>query len=175
MNQNRFKKKLFQGVLHFLLMWGLSLLLPRSIHALSLSVKIPEEHVEVVAGKRAYFSVEIKYPENNMRKDLRLEYQIKKDDQIVAESKVLKAVETQISFMDYVVVPDSSKKGLYTISVKITDYEDLSEEVSTTFEVITKEKTHQQFVYVILIAIVILGVVISLQIQSLRQLFKHSK
>ena len=51
---------------------------------------------------------------------------------MIAQSKVLKAIETQASFMDFIVIPESAKPGMHIIKVKITDYEGLSEEVEAS-------------------------------------------
>ena len=69
------------------------------VSALSVVVHVPEKYVSVVAGERFYFEVEVKYPENPSRKDLSLEYKIlTRDGDVIAQSKVLKAIETQASF-----------------------------------------------------------------------------
>jgi len=104
---------------------------------LSIVVNVPEKYTDVIAGERFYFEIEIKYPENPSRKDLRLNYEIlTQDGEIIAQSKVLKAVETQASFMDFIVIPESADSGLHIIKVKISDYEILSEEVEASFQVI---------------------------------------
>ena len=150
----------------------LFLIAPSQVHALSVTITVPEKYAEVNAGDRAYFSIELKYPENQTRKDLKLEYQIRKDGELIAESKVLKAVETQASFIDYIVIPDSAKSGLYTVSVKIADYEKLNEEISATFKVVEKTNQFQMYFYIILAAIAILGTIISFEIHSLRKYLK---
>ena len=76
-----------------------------SVSALSIVVHVPEKYTDVVAGERFYFEIEIKYPENPSRKDLRLNYEIMKDNEVIAQAKVLKAIETQASFMDFIVIP----------------------------------------------------------------------
>lgn len=138
--------------------------------ALSISVYVPEKYTVVEAGERLYFEIDIKYPENSKRKDLRLTYQIKKDGQLIAESKFLKAVETQASFMDFLVMPEGSKKGLYTINVVVSDYESLREEVSATFNVIaSKQKEIQIYFFIILGVIILVTVLISAQIWIIRR------
>ena len=107
-----------------------------SVSALSVVVHVPEKYTDVQAGERFYFEIEIKYPENPSRKDLRLNYEILKDDEVIAQSKVLKAIETQASFIDFIVIPESAEKGLHTIKVKIADYEELNEEIEASFHVI---------------------------------------
>jgi hypothetical protein len=155
--------------LNLLLIFILALFLfPRSqILALSASVHVPEKYTDVLAGERFYFEVEIKYPENISRKDLRLEYDIKKAGEIISQSKFLKAVETQASFMDYVVIPESAEAGLYEIVVKISDYQALSEETSTSFNVKSKDNSLFYYFLVLLGAIGVFGVFVVIEIRKL--------
>ena len=127
-------------------------------YALNIDVHVPEKYTDVEAGERFYFEIEIKYPENPSRKDLRLEYVIKKDDEVIAESKLLKAVETQASFMDFIVIPEGAEKGLHTINVKVADYEDLSEEISASFQVVdSKGNQLKLYFFILLGAIILIG------------------
>ena len=92
-------------------------------NALSLSVNVPDKYSEVTAGEKFFFELVIKYPENLGRVDLRFEYKIfNPDNVLIAQSKVLKAIETQASFIDSISIPSSAKNGLYSIEVKILDY-----------------------------------------------------
>lgn len=141
------------------------------VSALSISVNVPEKYTDVVAGERFYFTIEVKYPENPTRKDLRLEYEISDSyGNLIAQSKVLKAIETQASFIDFMVIPENSKTGLHIINIKITDYESLSEEVSSSFH-ITKSSSENIILYLILILGAI-GLVVILVIISI---FKRKK
>lgn len=124
-------KKLYLLILGFLVFSMFS-----SVSALSLVVHVPEKYTDVTAGERFYFEIDIKYPENPSRKDLRLEYEILTEDgDLVSQSKAIKAVETQASFIDFIVIPESAKGGLYIVKVNVKDYESLSEEVSSSFHV----------------------------------------
>lgn len=113
-----------------------------SVSSLSISVDIPEKYMEVHAGEKFYFEVEVKYPENNIRKDLIFEFDVKKGDEIISHSKTLKAIETQMSFLDSINIPEDTDNGLYTLQVSVSDYDDLYEEVSTTFQVVEKKDSH---------------------------------
>lgn len=135
--------------------------------ALSAAVHVPEKYTQVEAGDRFYFEIEIKYPENPSRKDLRLVYQILKGGEIISESQVLKAVETQASFMDFIVIPEEAKKGSYSILVKIADYADLNERIEASFYVDDNNNQTKLFFFIILGAILFLGMVISWQISRL--------
>jgi len=91
------------------------------------------------------------------RKDLRIEYSVKnKDGKEVAYLKVLKAIETQASFMDAISIPESVPPGMYKISAKFSDYGNLSEEVAASFRV----SKNTNSIYNYLIAIIgILGII----------------
>ncbi len=138
-----------------------------STYALSINAHVPEKYAEIEAGERIYFEIEIKYPENPSRKDLRLEYEIKKEGKVIAQAKFLKAIETQASFVDYIVIPESTETGLYIINTKISDYEELSEEVSTTFSVKGKNNQLQIYFFIIIGLIVIFGIIISWEIRKI--------
>lgn len=125
----------------------------RPVYALSIMVHVPEKYTNVKAGERFYFEVEIKYPENPVRKDLRLNYEILKDGEIVAQAKFLKAVETQASFMDYIVIPENRDSGMYIINIIIEDYEDLHEEVSASFYVVSSEDEQFRKYFFILLGV----------------------
>lgn len=164
--------KNLQAIKNFFVICGVAifLLCPTSIvFALSAQVHIPEKYTDVKAGERLYFELEIRYPENPTRKDLRLEYEIVKDDEVIAKSKFLKAVETQASFMDYVVIPESANGGLYEIRVQVKDYEKLSEEVSASFKVINKDNELKIYFYIIVGLIVALGIIIRWEIHKLKK------
>ena len=127
-----------------------------NVSALSVVVHVPEKYTDVYAGERFYFEIDVKYPENTARKDLRLKYEILKDGEVLAQSNVLKAIETQSSFIDFIVIPESAKEGLYDIKVIISDYENLSEEVSASFHVINDEAGQIRFYFFLLLGAVIL-------------------
>ena len=153
---NASDKKMGKCTLIVLLILVLSLLSLTSVSALSVVVHIPEKYTDVQAGERFYFEIEVKYPENPSRKDLRLNYEILKDDEIIAQSKVLKAVETQASFIDFIVIPESAEKGLHVIKVKISDYEVLSEEVEASFHVTSAGSGQIKTYFFVLLGVVIL-------------------
>ena len=117
------------------------------ISALNISIDIQEKYTKVSAGEKFYFEVEVKYPENSVRKDLIFEFNVKKNDEIVTHSKVLKAVETQISFLESVDIPEDAKEGLYTLYISVSDYNDLYEEVSADFQ-ITKQKENHKYLWI---------------------------
>jgi hypothetical protein len=141
-----------------------------SVMGLSAAVRIPEKYTEVKSGERVYFEIEIKYPENPSRKDITLNYEVKKGNEIIASSKVLKAVETQASFMDFLVIPETAQKGLYKISVIISDYDSLNEDISASFNVITQKDEQVKFYFLITIGVVVLmGILVLLEIFLMRK------
>ena len=160
-------KKLFFILLGVLL---LNVISATPVSALSVVVHVPEKYTDVHAGERFYFEIDIKYPENPSRKDLRLQYEIKKDGKVVAQSKVLKAIETQASFMDFIIIPESADSGLHIINVKVADYEELDEEVSASFQV-TGANTDQlrTYFFILLGVVVLVGILVVVSILSGRR------
>lgn len=130
--------------------------LARPAWALSIVVHVPEKYTDVEVGERFYFELDIKYPENPSRKDLRLNYEIIEGENIIAQAQLLKAVETQASFMDYIVIPESAEEGLHTINVKVADYEDLDEEASATFHVIGDKNQELKLYFFVLLGVIVL-------------------
>ncbi len=140
------------------------------VHALNIAARIGDQSTEVIGGDRLYFEVEIKYPENTTRKDLRLEYQILEEEKVIASEKVLRAVETQASFLDYIVVPKSAKSGVHDLSVIITDYDGtLDKSVSATFKVLKGADQVTTYFFIILGAILLVAVLVIIQIISTRR------
>jgi hypothetical protein len=103
---------------------------------MSATISIPANYSTIKAGTAVYFETEVKWPENSERKDLRLEYSVSdKNGNEVAYLKVLKAIETQASFMDSIVIPENVAPGLYRIKLILSDYQDLNQEVAASFNV----------------------------------------
>jgi len=138
-------------------------------YALNIAARISDQSTEVIGGDRLYFEIEIKYPENPRRKDLRIEYQIFEKGEVIASEKVLRAVETQASFLDYIVVPQSTKSGLKELNVIITDYEDLHQEVSASFKVLKGRNQTEIYFYILLGAIFLVAILVIMQIRSLKK------
>jgi len=126
-------------------------ILPGSVSAMSISVGIPEKYSKIKAGEKVYLEIEVKWPENAGRKDLRIEYSVKnKNGEEVAYLKVLKAIETQASFMDVISIPESVPAGMYKISAKISDYKNLNQEVEASFNVAKSGNNTQTYLFIII-------------------------
>lgn len=154
--------KKFIGLISLLTLMTCLVMITKNASALNLGIHIPEKYLEVVAGERLTFELEIKYPENLSRKDLKITYQIKNGDKVISEAKTLRAIETQSSFLDYMVVPESVDVGTYTIFNKVQDYQDLNEEVSSSFRVVKGKNDLMKYIYILgaAIGIVFLFVVV---------------
>jgi len=123
--------------------------------AMTATINIPEKYSQVSAGEKVYFETEVKWPENTGRKDLRIEYSIKDNSgQEVAYLKVLKAIETQASFMDSISIPESTKAGTYKIFLTIKDYKDLNQEIAVSFKIVGKSGNLFNFYLPIILGIV---------------------
>jgi len=125
--------------------------LPYSVYAMTITVGIPEKYSEVKAGEKVYFETEVKWPENSGRKDLRIEYSVKnKAGEEVAYLKVLKAIETQASFMDSISIPESIPPGMYKVVMSISDYRDLAQDVAASFNVAKSGNNVQIYLFIII-------------------------
>ena len=145
----------------FLVVLFLNLISFASVSALSVDVHVPEKYIEVQAGERLYFEVSVKYPENPIRKDLVIKYEIfDNNNNLIAQSKVLKAVETQASFIDFLVIPDSTKKGLYTIKVGIEDSNISGNEVEASFNVVSQSDDLRTYFFILLGGIILVGILL---------------
>jgi hypothetical protein len=132
--------------------------LARSVSAISITVSIPEKYSEVKVGEKVYFETEVKWPENVGRKDLRVEYSVRdSNDKEVGYLKVLKAIETQASFMDSVTISESTSPGTYRINAKFSDYSNLNQEVTTSFKVIRGDIKSQTYIFIIMLLLFILS------------------
>lgn len=138
-------------VILFAVLFLAALSLPSLASAMAVTINIPANYSEVKAGTSVYFQTEVKWPENIDRKDLRIEYSIKdKDGNEVAYLKVLKAIETQASFMDSIPIPESVAPGMYKITATISDYGDLNQEVAVSFKVAKAGNNIQAFLFIII-------------------------
>ena len=152
------KKSLF--FLVCILLLGLS-----SVSAISITANIPEKYQEVYPGDRLYFEIAVKYPENPTRVDLRLNYIIEKDGEVVTRAKALKAVETQASFLDYIIIPEGSPTSFHDLKIEVRDYGDLVEEVSTGFKLAERGLDRiAKYFFIIVGGMTFLGILIMIDI-----------
>ena len=137
-----------------------------NVSGLSVVVHVPEKYTDVEAGERFYFEIEVKYPENPQRKDLRLNYEIlTSSGKIIAQSKVLKAIETQASFMDFIVIPESAQAGMHIIKITISDYESLTEDVAASFQVSKKSDQLRLYFFILIGVLILIGIAIVVAIR----------
>lgn len=143
------------------------LAVPEPASAISIAARVADQSTEAAPMDRVYFDVEIKYPENLTRKDLRITAELKQGGQVIATAKSLRAVETQTSFLDYIVVPENVEKGTTELNVIVEDYEGMKKEVSATFQVVGDGDKLQLYFFILLGAMVVIGLAVSLQITLL--------
>ena len=136
-----------------------------SVYAISITTNIPEKYQEVHPGERLYFEIAVKYPENPTRVDLKLNYIIEKDEKIVTRAKAIKAVETQASFLDYIIIPEGSETSFHDLKIEVRDYGDLEETVSTGFKLTEKglDKIAKYF-FITIGGMMFLGILIMIDI-----------
>jgi len=142
------------------------------VSGLNLDVHVPEEYVDVVAGERLYFEIVIKYPENPFRKDLSLNYEVlTKDGHLVSQAKTLRAVETQASFVDFIVIPEVTHAGLYFIGVEVSEMNgNLIGDASGSFNVNSGDNNEvMTYLMMILVSVLVVGLLVVFDIFSDRE------
>jgi hypothetical protein len=143
-------KKTYSILVSFFLFLAI-VALPYTAYAMTIRVGIPEKYSEIQAGEKVYFETEVKWPENAGRKDLRIEYSVKnKAGDEVAYLKVLKAIETQASFMDSISIPESIAPGMYKIVMSISDYRDLAQDAAVSFNVAKSDNNIQTYLFIVI-------------------------
>jgi hypothetical protein len=156
------------GILLFLV-WAA---LPFFVSAMTITIGIPEKYSEIKAGEKVYFETEVKWPENVGRKDLSIEYSIRDKNGVeVAYLKVLKAIETQASFMGSISIPESVSAGIYKLSAGFNDYQDLNQEVSASFNITKTGNSVEKYLFII---IGVLGVIVLLVLMEMLVLMKRN-
>lgn len=151
------------------MMLGFVLVSVVNVSALSVAVHVPEKYNEVNAGDRFYFEISIKYPENPTRVDLRLEYEVvDANGNVITQAKALKAVETQASFLDFIVLPEEMEIGRHSIDVYVKDYGDLSEKVGSSFHV-AKNRVDILFVYIYALVVAVFFMMILIAVILFRR------
>jgi len=149
--------------------FGLSLLIisfllinPFLVSSLGLSVYVPEKYNEISAGERVYFEIDLKYPENPKRKDVELIYEIKNlNEETLIKAQALRAVETQASFIDFLITPKSMREDLYVIEISIFEYGKYLGRSSSTFHVIKEEEqSFEKYFYILFAGIVFIAIVV---------------
>ena len=156
----------------FTLLFLTVLLLPGFASAMSVTISIPANYSSVKVGTPVYFETDVKWPENTTRQDLRIEYSVKDASGTeVAYSKVLKAIETQASFVDNITIPELAKPGLYKIYATLTDYASLNQNVVASFNVTNTTTT----TYILLIVVGILGIAVTFIVVEMFILMRKRK
>lgn len=150
--------------------------LPMHAHALNLSASIGDQSTAVLPGEQLQFEVRIQYPDNTLRQDLRVEYQVleparlhahEEKGEVIASERVLRAILTEASYLDYITVPQDAKSGLHELGVIVEDYQDLHREAFASFEVLRGIDKVQRYFFILVGAILLMGVLISLQVQMM--------
>ena len=168
------KRTIFGSLVGMASLFMITFPLAEKALALSITVSIPEKYAEVGVGEKLYFETAVKWPENYGRKDLRIEYSIKDEKgKEIAYLKVLRAIETQASFMDSVTISDSTVPGNYKIDAKFSDYSNLSQEVSTSFKVVRGELKSQTYIYIIIALLFIIALFVMNMIYSRSNISKE--
>jgi hypothetical protein len=123
--------------------------------ALTITASVPGQYQTVSPGNPVYVHTEVKWPENNAKVDLVVEYNITNTSgNSVAYLKVLRAIETQTSFLDSIQVPSGTPSGEYTVSENISFPGSTAQEVASSFTVSSPDSTSNGMLmtYILVIA-----------------------
>ncbi len=121
-----------------------------TVLSISLNTHIPERYTDVYAGDKLYFDINVNYPENPQRKDLRFEYEVlTQEEDVLTQAKALKAVKTEAEFVDTIDIPKSALPGFYFLNIRICDYEVLSEEIGVSFYIVSE--LDENIIYIMIV------------------------
>lgn len=136
------------------------------VQALDVSITIPDKYQTVTAGDTLNFQIQIENIAEAGRKDISLEYYIKKGDIIINYKKEIKAVETQASFLSTIQVPEETLPGVYDLVVNIN-----SNKTATSMFRVKSSEIGQIRNYLILLtaAVFIVGILITWELHKLRR------
>lgn len=158
------KHFLHVGVLALTLLSVSLLPFASTVHAASAVMNIPDRYAAVNAGDRFYYELSVLYPENPGRRDLTVTYRIQEGKATVVSGQYLRAVETQASFSDYIVIPTAAHPGLHTIEVEVSDGNDVLADVSGSFQVNPAQDWMTIYFLILLGVIVFVGVVLFIEV-----------
>jgi len=157
--------------IYFPVFFAVSFILAMSLcSALTITASVPAQYQTVLSGNPVYVHTEVKWPENNVKVDLVVEYTVKDvHGNDIAYLKVLRAIETQTSFLDSVQIPDSAVSGQYTIYEDISYPGSFSQQVASGFTIGSPGKTDNSMLmtYVLVIA----GIVLLIAVLAVIELF----
>jgi len=150
---------------------GLIIILPL-IHALEVTINVPEKYQEIEAGEKLIFKIDIKNIEKIGRHDINLEYAIIKDNKTIIKSKETKAIEVQTSFLASINIPNDMEDGTYIIKTIINE-----KEISEATFYVKKSKKEQIKTYFTLIvsATIIVALIIFYEIKKMKKSTKTLK
>ncbi|MFC2138204.1 hypothetical protein ACFLTE_08525 [Bacteroidota bacterium] len=137
------------------------------VSSFSAKVNVPEVYVDVSPGEMFYFETDIKYPENpSGRVDLRLNYEVVDNEgDVIKNVKGLRAIETQVSFLESFEIPADAVEGMHVIRIIIQDYESLKEEIEASFYIVVSDMMQfKVYFFILLGAILLVGVLVSVNI-----------
>lgn len=145
-----------------------------SANASSVVVYVPEKYAAVTPGERLYFEIEALYPENTHRQDFKVSYSITESGKEIASATFVKAVETQASFVDYVVIPKTAKSGIHVIDVMISsDDGSFKAGTSASFEVVSDFNWIAIYLSILIAAVAIVGLMLFFEIKGLKRSIKE--
>jgi hypothetical protein len=135
-----------------------------------LSVRIVSDHSSFSPGDSLTFQVIVKDPSNVGRKDLLLDYYVKKGDDLILKRSEIKAMETQASFFVSWSIPHDLNSGTYILEVNTFDNLSVSETFRVSSSIFSDVKT-----YLIILIFIMIGLGISIHFEVHKLLAKRRK
>ena len=127
---------------------------------LDVRAEIESSYKKVIPGGNVLAQIRIFNMGGEGRKDIHIDYIIKgySGKELVRETESL-AIETQVTFLKEIKIPDDAKDESYILYVKVT-YEGKVASASDNFNVISSKVTSKEKIYIVII--IILAVILSL-------------
>ena len=127
---------------------------------LDVRAEIESSYKKVIPGGNVLAQIRIFNMGGEGRKDIHIDYIIKgySGKELVRETESL-AIETQVTFLKEIKIPDDAKDESYILYVKVT-YEGKVASSSDNFEIVASKVTSKEKIYIVII--IILAVILSL-------------
>lgn len=125
--------------------------------ALEISVQVLDKYKTAAPGDRVQFQVTLKSIETPNRHDISLTYQLLDGSKVLTQSRELKAIETQASFISSIEIPEIDN-GAYTVRVLVND--DAFAEDQITVDKTNSLKNIYYYLIIFMVVILFVGLMV---------------
>lgn len=152
--------KILLGLVLFLIV------LPQTI-AFEINAKILDTTKVISAGDTAQIQVLVKDRENSGRHDVNFTYIVQKEGVVLTQTKEVRAVETQASFIKEITIPDNAQAGIYTVTVQVNGNEEAQDSL-TVVSVQNPTTILENYLIIILSVVLFLGALILWEVHKVQ-------